>query len=223
MFSYTEILRQMCHMSHNFYRFTQTGRSEDFFTFYENDLDGYDNFNIIIDSKEVSVHVSNGKTKACVHVEGADTVAKIGFSDFRVNHVLRELEIYSEAERVGVSEILVYTHYLLKLNNVDVIESDFVECDCDGQSVVSDVYDKCSDSMSDDDITEMIDYGDGLFETLFSFYYSVSTIDRALWFIMDYEVNDLHCANMGYDRNGKIKLIDYSGYFPEKSYVKLEY
>lgn len=221
MFSYIEVLRKMCNVSPDFYRFTQTGRSEDFFTFYKYDVDEFGDFNITMGSKEISIHISNGKTKACLHIEGADTVAKIGFSDFKVNHVLRELEIYSEAERANVAEIFVYTHYLLKLNNVDIIESDFVECDCDGESVISDVYDKCSDTMSNDDINEMIDYTDGLFETLFSFYYSTYTIDCALYFIANYGVNDLHCANMGYDRNGKIKLIDYSGYFPELTYVNL--
>lgn len=223
MFSYAELFKKMCTVSKSFSKFTQTGRSEDFFNFYENELDEYSDFNVVFNSQEISIHVTHGKTKACFYIEGANTIAKIGFSDFIVNHVLRELEIYTKAEHENIAEVFVYTHYLMHLNNVDVIESDYVECDCDGESVISDVYEKCSDIMDNDDIVEMIDYGDGLFETLFSFYYSGYVIDSAMEFMNENDVNDLHSGNMGYDTNGQIKLIDYSGYFPEKSYVKLRY
>lgn len=212
MISYIKILDAMCDVNTHFRDFMCTGSKHEYYQFIDDVTDG--KFNVIINNSVFTVSMFEGMTKACFYVEGASTIAKVGFSEYKINHVMRELQVYAEAEKEDMAEFFVYTHYLGHLYNVDVIEQDFVECDSEGYSVVNDMYEKCSDSMSNEEIADALEYSD-IVANLFPFYYSPYKVDGLLEFLDDNKVNDLHYGNMGYDNNGNLKLIDFSGYFPE--------
>ena len=211
MSDYIKILQKMREVSGSFDEFIQSGKKNDFYQFMKNETDDYHDFVVVVDGAEVTVSVMSGATKAVFAVEGMDTVAKIGFQNFKVDHAAREAQIYQEACGAHLEQFFVPCKKIGEISNLEVFEMKLV--DVGEELVTSDMWRKCSDSMSSEEIVCVIDEDCGFVESLFPFYYSNEEMTRLYEFISELEINDLHSGNIGYE-NGRIVIIDYSGYFP---------
>jgi len=208
---YIEVLNKMRDVSFLFNRFLETGKRADFDNFLETEADDYGDFTVVIDTEEVTVHIFHGATKAVFFIEEMETVAKIGFQNFEIDHAAREAQIFKEACALGVDKFFVPCKKIGEISNLEVFEMELVEV---GEELVtSDMWQKCSGSMSDEEIVDVIDNDYGFIEALFPFYYSEEEMTRLYDFISELEINDLHSGNIGYE-DGRIVIIDYSGYFP---------
>lgn len=211
MSDYIKILQKMREVSDSFNEFIQSGKKDDFYRFMENETDDYHGFVVVVDGAEVTVSIMSGATKAVFAVEGMDTVAKIGFQNFKVDHAAREAQIYQEACGAHLEQFFVPCKKIGEISKLEVFEMELV--DVGEELVTSDMWRKCSDSMSSEEIVNVIDEDCGFIESLFPFYYSNEEMTQLYEFISELEINDLHSGNIGYE-NGRIVIIDYSGYFP---------
>lgn len=211
MNEYIEVLNKMRDVSFLFNRFLETGARADFDNFLETEVDDYGDFTVVIDTEEVTVHIFHGATKAVFSIDEMDTVAKIGFQNFKVDHAAREAQIFQEACGAHLEQFFVPCKKIGEISNLEVFEMELV--DVGEELVTSDMWRKCSGSMSSEEIVDVIDDDCGFIETLFPFYYSEEEMTQLYEFISKLEINDLHSGNIGYE-NGRIVIIDYSGYFP---------
>jgi len=211
MEDYMKVICAMVRSSEAFSAFMHTPSKEKFYDFCE-ELDEFDDFNVVVENSEISVRVFHGATKACFYVDGWSTLIKIGFSDFKVNHAAREADMYSEACKYGVAQFLVPCKKIGKFFGTPVFETDFIEVD--EALVTSDMWNRCSGSMSNDEISSLLDDDDQYISVLFPFYYYEDEVTKFCDFLSEFGINDIHSGNIGYDSDGRIKVIDYSGYYP---------
>ena len=204
---YLKVLRTMCHCSKSFDKFMHRPTEYALADFLEDETDGDDDFSVVVESQELVVHCWHGKTKACFYIPGEPRVIKIGFKDFKINHAAREYEIYREAVDASVEDFFVPCEKIGEIFQNPIFVMDFV--DVDETRITSDVF----DHFEAGEACGIVDDDDGFVEALFPFYYNCD-IDELMHFLYDHHVNDLHSGNIGYDMNGVIKLVDYSGYFP---------
>ena len=201
----------MREVSNSFDKFIQSGEKDDFLQFVEDDTDDNHDFVVAVDGAEVTVSIMFGATKAVFAVEGMDTVAKIGFQNFKVDHAAREAQVYQEACSAHLEQFFVPCKKIGEISRLEVFEMELV--DVGEELVTSDMWRKCSGSMSNEEIVDVIDEDCGFVEALFPFYYSDEKMTQLFKFIFEMKINDLHSGNIGYE-DGRIVIIDYSGYFP---------
>lgn len=204
---YIKLLREMCKRDETFDEFLKTGKKDTYLEYRVGNE--YSRFEF--EGEMISIELMFGATKAVIHVIDEPTLIKIGFSDFKVDHAEREANIYAEACVNDVAQFFVPCHKLGKIYGRPIYEMDFV--DADECLVTSDMWQKCSSEMSDEEISDAIDDDDCYIENLFPFYYSVEEMSKLCDFLCELEISDLHSGNIGY-LDGRIVLIDYSGYFP---------
>lgn len=205
--NYIKVLRAMCRCSKTFDKFMHRPTEYSLADFLEDETDGDDDFCVVVESQELTVHCWHGKTKACFYIPGAARVAKVGFVNFKTNHAVREYEVYREAVDASMQDFFVPCEKIGEIFQNPIFEMDFVEVD--ETRVTSDVFDRYDGNEASD----IVDADDGFVEALFPFYYNCD-IDQLLDFLGMNGVNDLHSGNIGYDTDGNIKIVDYSGYFP---------
>lgn len=205
---YIKLLREMCKQDETFDKFLRTCKKDAYLDF-RREYSCW--FTFEFENKTVGVELYYGATKAVIHVSDEPTLVKIGFSDFKINHAEREANVYAEACVNEVSQFFVPCHKLGKIYGHSIYEMDYV--DADESRVTSDMWRKCSESMSGDEISNAINDDDCYIENLFPFYYSEEEMSKLCDFLSDLEIDDLHSGNIGY-LDGRIVLIDYSGYFP---------
>lgn len=208
---YIKVLRKMCDVEPRFDKFMRTGTCASYSEFCEACCD-YDEFSVVYEGRELNLWLTCGVTKACIIIEDEPVVIKIGFSDFALNHAIREADIYWEAVEAGVDEFFAPCEKIGKIYGTDIFS--MLLMNVDEERVSSDMFTRCSGSMSNDDIWEALDCCE-IVENLFPTYYSMESVSKLMEFLDKNNVGDLHTGNIGYDDNGDIKLIDYSGYFPK--------
>ena len=208
---YLKVLRAMCDNCESFNKFMHKPTKSSFADFVVDDTDEYDDFTIVYESRELIVHCTHGATKAVLHIDDDLSVIKIGFTEFKINHAVREYNVFKEAKRSSIDRFFVPCEYIGEIFDNPIFKMDFVEVD--EEKVTSDIWSRCSDSMSNDEISEMLDYEEGVVDALFPYYYG-SECELLFDFISSFDINDLHTGNIGYDADGNIKLVDYSGYIP---------
>lgn len=133
-----------------------------------------------------------------------------------------EAEAYltDKAIEYGVGDMFAKTYYLGNLNGVPVYVSEKIE-----ETVASGRgnynYFRINSAKETQELFNFYSYE--LDEAGFSPYnestlrffvdqYGQKKTEKMIQFIMDYQIDDLHSANIGFDKCGKIKIIDYSGF-----------
>lgn len=207
---YIKVLRALCDVNEHFNTFMRTAQKDDFYTFKIEDTDEYNDFTFVYEKQEVIITACNGATKAVLIIDGEPVVLKIGFSNYKMNHAAREAEVYWEAVQANVEQYFAPCEKIGEIFGTEIFTMEMM--DADEARVTSDVYSRCSDSMSEEEIDEALDECEFI-EDFFPFYYDEDLSDF-FTFLFTNDINDLHTANMGYDDCGMIKLIDYSGYKP---------
>lgn len=124
----------------------------------------------------------------------------------------KENEIYKLLQEYGLEDLAFGTYFLFSVNGVPVYMSEMCE-NCGLRSS------KCFPSVSEESQKKgqqksqrngYIMYDDML--SVFIEQYGESMTDDLLEFISKYGVRDFHNGNVGYDSNGRIRMIDYSGF-----------
>lgn len=133
-----------------------------------------------------------------------------------------EAEAYltNKAIEYGVGDMFAKTYYLGNLNGVPVYISEKIEeTVASGRKNYS--YSRINSAKETQELFNFYSYE--LDEAGFSSYneptlrffvdqYGQKKTEKLIQFIMDYQIDDLHSANIGFDKCGKIKIIDYSGF-----------
>lgn len=116
-----------------------------------------------------------------------------------INECEIESKIYEAAKRIGCEDCLAEVDYLMEYDGVDIYIAE--RCDCDEGEISSRVYDEYG-SYSDSDILE---YASELC-------WADEEYDAVRELIRTFCINDLHSGNWGYDKKGRLKIVDYSGF-----------
>ena len=128
-----------------------------------------------------------------------------------------EAYLAEEATEYGLEKMFAQTFFLTEINGVKIylsekIENDYYSCCCrkykDKNSARRAEW--LRDSYCKTDIEKYVLTGVDL--AFFIDAYGLWQTELLIAFLTDYKVEDLHHGNIGFDNNGNIKLIDYSGF-----------
>jgi hypothetical protein len=159
------------------------------------------------------LYCTNGLTKGVLVFDELDWVVKIPFHvDFPrsdTNYCERERFIYEQAKKRGVAEIFAESYFLMDFCGRPIYIMKKVE---DNEEKVStDLYNKAISEGYEEEHFQGMESEEQV-EELFYYYYEEDFLQEYFAFCEDYEINDIHTSNIGYDENDKPVVIDYSGY-----------
>lgn len=132
-----------------------------------------------------------------------------------------EAEAYltEKAVEYGIGDMFAKTYYLGSLNGIPTYISEKVEETVCGHYGHYE-YSRANSAQETQELynfysTELDEAGLYYEQPTFRYFvdqYGQKKAEKLIQFIMDYNIDDLHSANIGFDKTGKIKLIDYSGF-----------
>lgn len=124
----------------------------------------------------------------------------------------KESEVYELLQKDGLAELAFGTYFLFSVDGVSVYMSEI----CDNCGLATS---KCFPSVSEESQKKghqkSMDSGYIMYDYMISVFieqYGENITDRLLEFISKYGIRDFHNGNVGYDSNGRIRMIDYSGF-----------
>jgi hypothetical protein len=158
------------------------------------------------------IYCANGLTKGVLVFDELDWVVKIplhaDFSRPDINYCEREQFVYEQAKKRGVAEIFAESYFLMDFCGRPIYIMKKVEAN--EEKVSTDLYNKAISEGYEEDFQSMD--SEEQVEELFYYYYGRDFLQEYFAFCEDYEINDIHTSNIGYDENDKPVVIDYSGY-----------
>jgi hypothetical protein len=194
----------------------ETGTFSHFLEFLrENTLSNFRDFKNLEAEKleKKGLYCANGVTKGVLIFNELDWVVKIPFrsnlfhSD--TNYCERERFVYEQAKKRGVAEIFAESYFLMNFCGRPIYIMKKVEVN--EEKVSTDLYNKgISEGCEEEDFQSI--GPEEQVEELFYYYYEEDFLREYFAFCEDYEINDIHTSNIGYDENDKPVVIDYSGY-----------
>ena len=167
--------------------------------------------------RKKGLYCTNGLTKAVLVFDELDWVVKIPFQvdysrsdeDSITNYCERERFVYEQAKKRGVAEIFAESYFLMDFCGRPIYIMKKVEAN--EEKVSTDLYNKAiSEGYEEEDFQSMD--SEEQVEELFYYYYGEDFLQEYFAFCEEYEINDIHTSNIGYDENDKPVVIDYSGY-----------
>lgn len=160
--------------------------------------------------KDWHIKVFCGETKACIISEDlSDWVIKVGFRETEDSMDFCQIEAsnYEDAIRWELDEFFASCYELC-----DITPSKDYNFDGDITFYIQEKAkpdeEKTSSTCSEYTGSDWNDDNDRL-ESLFR---DSDKFEDLLEFIDDWNINDLHSGNFGYTSDGRVKIIDYSGY-----------
>lgn len=193
----------------------ETGTSSHFLKFLrENTLFNFLDFKDL-EAEELEkkgIYCTNGLTKGVLVFDELDWVVKIplrvGFSRPDTNYCEREQFVYEQAKKRGIAEIFAESYFLMDFCGRPIYIMKKVEAN--EEKVSTDLYNKAiSEGYEEEDFQSMD--SEEQVEKLFYYYYDEDFLQEYFAFCDEYEINDVHTSNIGYDENDKPVIIDYSG------------
>ena len=178
--------------------------------------------------KERNLIVTCGETKACIlSNELTDWVIKVGFVDYNEDTKINTVDFcaieagnYKDAVEEGLGDFFAASYELCKVTpesfdfdgDVTFYIQERAEPDEDKTSSTCEVYmnSKCSNDEEEDYCDDYIEYDD--YDRIESLFGEDKRFFDLYDFINDWKINDLHSGNFGYTKDGRVKIIDYSGY-----------
>ena len=159
------------------------------------------------------IYCANGLTKGVLIFDELDWVVKIPFdvnfprSD--INYCEREQFVYEQAKKRGIAEIFAESYFLMDFCGRPIYIMKKVEAN--EEKVSTDLYNRgISEGYEEEDFQSM--ESEEQVEELLYYYYDEDFLQEYFAFCDEYEINDVHTSNIGYDENDKPVVIDYSGY-----------
>lgn len=167
------------------------------------------------DFLEGHIKVYCGETKACIiSDELSNWVVKVGFTyndEYRLENTTDfcaiEAKNYRDAVDEGLEEFFAASYELCRVaapkeyNYEDDIIFFIQEKAVPDDEKTSATCEKYTGSDQNDD-----------FDRIESLFCGHKKLEELFRFIEDWDINDLHSGNFGYTADGKIKIIDYSGF-----------
>lgn len=154
----------------------------------------------------------NSYTDANIYLRGTDIPNN--------NYCAREAYLTKMAQKVQVDDMIAKTFFLTEVNGVPIYISEkaesFLYGDISKTTPISreteDIVEQMFSSYPDE--LDSIGFGHNtpLLEIFIEQYGEQKGWDL-LSFLVDYSINDIHYSNVGVTKDGKLKLIDYSGYY----------
>ena len=177
--------------------------------------------------REKGIVTRTGETKICLlSDELPDWVIKVGYTYPGADVEDRdycsiEADNYERAVKEDVDEFFaaIYEIYEVCLpeeygcnrNAVFYIQERAEPDEEKTSSTCHDFLCSCCSCKSCENCEYCSDDGDD-YDRLESLFGKTGRIDELFSFINEYDINDLHSGNFGYTKEGKVKIIDYSGY-----------
>ena len=164
--------------------------------------------------KKKGIYCTNGLSKGVLVFDELDWVVKIplhvnNFSRSDTNYCERERFVYEQAKKRGVAEIFAESYFLMDFCGRPIYIMKKVEAN--EEKVSTDLYNRgISEGYEEEDFQSMD--SEEQVEELFYYYYGEDFLQEYFAFCEEYEINDIHTSNIGYDENDKPVVIDYSGY-----------
>ena len=128
------------------------------------------------------------------------------------DYCYKESEIYKLLQEDGLADLAFGTHFLFSVDGVPVYMSEICE-NCG--LTVSNCYPFVSEDSRKKGQQKSQRNGYIMYDDMLSVFieqYGESVTDGLLEFISKYGIRDFHNGNVGYDSNGCIRMIDYSGF-----------
>lgn len=181
------------------------------------------------DFLEGRLKVYCGETKACiVSDELSNWVVKVGFNykvdsyaDKVTDFCAIEARNFEHAVVEGLEEFFAASYKLCELtppekynfkDNISFFIQEKAVPDEEKTSSTCDSYMRSGRDSEEEDDEDYYDddYDDD--DRLESLFYGSKKYDELTAFIHEFDINDLHSGNFGYTSDGKVKIIDYSGF-----------
>lgn len=204
-------------VKHDFFEVVTSEYNDNFYDWREK----YKNY-----LKENNLVLCCGETKACIISDKlSNWVIKVGFvgtnekAGRTTDFCAIEEKNYRDAIKEGLEEFFAASYELCTLTppkefhfdgEVTFYIQEWAEPDEDKTSSTCDRYMRDSSDEYDEDNDECCEYEDE--DRLESLFRENKKLNELFDFIYRWEINDLHSGNFGYTREGKVKIIDYSGY-----------
>jgi len=157
-----------------------------------------------------------------------DFVLKVGLGKGDEKYCEKEEQVYCAAKEQGLEKYFGWTAYICTIDDMEIYAMEFL--DCDECRVSDDSYEYhyelyCDENELDPNTDEAREQWEDLLESNWSVSVDSSDavtewfLDRLDWqehdelsiFLNDWQINDLHAANIGYRGNMPV-FADYAGY-----------
>ena len=153
--------------------------------------------------KQTGISIYNGISKCVLIGEDSNYVCK--FPRNAMNDCQREVEIYNQSITEGVDKYFAPCAEIGTCHNMPLYLMERMEVP-DSEEVLSYSNSYYYNSYSDSD-----DYEEGSAWKYLCEVWGSDCLDLSV-FMIKYGINDIHDENIGYDHNGILKIIDYSGF-----------
>lgn len=175
-------------------------------------------------NKNISIH--SGASKVCIHKEDSGWVIKANFmpnpnypEDQRYDYCAYEADFYARAVEKNCAEHLAATYFFEEVDGVKFYLQEYAETDSDefDQSLrdyASDMY--CDNTFEDEEeredciSAEVEEFNEE--DIIHAILGYNSEAEALINFVYKNDINDLHAGNWGKALDGRIIIIDYSGY-----------
>lgn len=206
---YKNLVEQLVYDYYTFEDFLNFPSEETFYNFEEE----VDNFG------DGSFRLCAGATKGVIIFEKEDYVIKIPFtSDWNYDCPQEESFVYDDAIKNHLEKFFAPCYFLYKYaeSYIYIMEKVYMDSQVVMRSGIREFRKSNSEFDKDDiDIEEYLSCrcadNPVLVRYCFKEFYNDDEIDRLIGFIESNYINDLHESNMGFNKEGKLVLIDYSG------------
>ena len=168
--------------------------------------------------EEDGIAADRGLTKGVIIFDDLDWVVKfpLGVSPFSgrtvIDYCAKEYDVYTKALENGLGSLFAPMYFLECYFGVDTYVMEKVEVD--PERIYSEHFDSWASISTVTEEQHRLNFFKihSMAITLFD-YHDESLIDKFICFCNNEGVSDLHNGNMGYNKDGDLVLIDYSGFY----------
>lgn len=167
---------------------------------------------------EGKIAADRGISKGVIIFDDLDWVVKfpLGVPSYSghtlIDYCAKEYDVYTKALEIGLGSLFAPMYFLERYFGVDVYVMEKVEVD--PERIYSEHFDSWASMSTATEGQHRLNFFEEhtMAITLFD-YHDESLIDKFICFCNNEGVGDLHSGNMGFNEDGTLVLIDYSGFY----------
>lgn len=173
-----------------------------------------------------TTRVRDGASKICLLFEGVNFVVK--WSTEGYNEAMQEVRFYNEAKAKNLAKFFPQTEFFFSYGGIEYVVQERIamsagELSWDGKA--REPYVKIAKTVTPKmvrlvgkELNKVSSYSrsiDGLWISCCLSLYGKRAVKSLCQFVQEHDINDLHGSNVGYSREGKPIILDFSGYHRE--------